>query len=456
MAPENVEEAMGRAGGPVPLLRNSPAAPHTFPVAPEHSNWRSEQHAWRETVALLDQSHHMTDLFLDGPEALRLLSELGVNSFRSFPVDKAKQFVGVNHDGYVIGDAILFHLAEDSFDLVGHPMIIDWVQYNLETGDYDATARRDGNSIVRPGPPELFRYELQGPDAGALVERLTGEALPDVRFFNMTTFRIAGLDVRALRHGMAGQPGFELFGPWEHGEQVLDAILVAGADLGLVRVGAKGYSTANLESGWVPAPLPAIWGEEMRAYREWLPAPSAGSLGGSFASGDIADYYLTPYELGYGRHVAFDHDFVGRAALERQAERPARTKVTLVWDDDDITRAFGTLFGPGDKAKYIDLPKARYALYQADTVLVGDTVVGMSLDCGYLANEEAFVSLASIDVAHAEVGTEVTVLWGEEPNTTKPQVEPHVQVPVRARVAPAPFVDFARTGYRADRDSRAV
>ena len=68
----------------------------------------------------------------------------------------------------------------------------------------------------------------------------------------MTEFVIAGHRVRALRHGMAGQPGFELFGPWADGDDVLRAILTAGEEFGLVRAGAKAYSTANLESGWIP------------------------------------------------------------------------------------------------------------------------------------------------------------------------------------------------------------
>ena len=74
--------------------------------------------------------------------------------------------------------------------------------------------------------------------------------------------------------------------------------------------------------------------------------------------------------------------------------------------------------------------------------------VGVSHDCGYIYNEKAFVSLASIDTQEAPVGSEVTVVWGESPNSSKPAVEPHVQVEIRATVAPCPFVSFARSSYR--------
>jgi vanillate/3-O-methylgallate O-demethylase len=447
---ESLAAALARVGSPVELLRNLAFPPSTFPVTPEFTNWRSEQRSWLEACALLDQSHHMTDLFVTGPGALRLFSDLGVNTFANFAPGRAKQFVAVNPDGHLIGDAILLHLDQDAFDLVGHPMVIDWVTFHLEHGDYDATAERDDNSAVRrSGPPRLYRYELQGPTAPALVEEVTGAPPPEVRFFHTTAFTIAGRRVRGLRHGMAGQPGFELFGPWEDGEAVLAALLEAGAQHGLVRVGAKAYSTANLGSGWVPAPLPALFSEDalMAAYREWLPLARVGSLGGSLDSADVRDYYLTPWDIGYGRSVRFDHDFVGRDALERLArEEPPRTKVTLVWDAEDVTAAAGSLYRPGPGAKYIDLPKARYATHHEDAVVVDGRPVGVSLDCGYLANEREMVSLATVDTARSRPGTAVTVIWGESPPSAKPAVEEHVQVPIRAVVAPCPY--DAREDYR--------
>jgi len=448
MGSESLEKAIARAGSPVDLLRNSAARPHTFPVAPEFTNWRSEQEAWRTSCALLDQSHHMTDLFLSGPGALRLLSDFGVNTFANFTPGKAKQYVAANSEGHLIGDAILFHLEDELFDVVGHPTVINWLQYNAASRD-DVTVQRDENSAVRPsGLPKLYRYELQGPTAGPLVAKLTGAPLPDVKFFNMTEFTIAGRRVRALRHGMAGQPGFELFGPWAEGEDVLGAILAVGGEFGLVRAGAKAYSTSNLESGWIPTAVPAIFGPEMTGYREWLDAEDLGSLGGSMNSADITDYYVTPYDVGYGRTVKFDHDFLGRDALARMADQPHRVKVTLVWNPDDVAAAVRSLLEPGTPAKYIELPKARYAFFHVDKVLRDGALAGLSLDLGYLANEHAFVSLATVDRAVAEPGAEVKVLWGEEPNSAKPSVERHRQIEVRATVAPAPFVQQVRDSYR--------
>ena len=94
-------------------------------------------------------------------------------------------------------------------------------------------------------------------------------------------------------------------------------------------------------------------------------------------SADITDYYVTPYDIGYGRTVKFDHDFLGREALERMRGRGThRTKVTLVWNPDDLALAVRSLCEPGTPAKYIEMPKARYAFFQVDKVLRTGATVG--------------------------------------------------------------------------------
>ena len=455
MSFRNLEEILQAAKSPVDLLRNSQIGPYAFPVVRyEFTNWRDEQRSWRETCALFDQSHHMTDLYVEGPDALKVFSDLGVNSFKNFRVNQAKQFVACNSDGYVIGDAILFYLGENRFNLVGRPPAENWVQYHVETGRYNAKATRDERSAANQGRRLTYRYQIQGPNALRAMEKATGKPTPDIRFFNMDVLKVGGRDVRALRHGMVGQPGWELFGPWEDGEAVRDAILAAGQEFGIRQVGARTYPTTCLESGWIPSPMPAIYtGDDMKPYREWLKPASyeaMASLGGSFYSENIADYYLTPFDLGYGSFVKFDHDFFGRVALEKIAANPRRKKVTLVWNGDDVEHAWGSLVhGHGDPTKFIDVPLANYSTLPYDKVLKDGKVVGLSTYTGYTYNERAMISLAVIDAEHSEPGDHVTLVWGEEGRgSTKPTVERHLQREIRAMVAPAPYAEVARVAYR--------
>jgi vanillate/3-O-methylgallate O-demethylase len=462
MSDRSLEDRLQEAGGAVQMARNSQIGPYVYPAVPsEFSNWRDEQVSWRETCALFDQSHHMTDLTLEGPDVIRLLSDLGVNTFANFQVHKAKQFVACNHDGFVIGDGILFFLDESRVRLVGRPSAHNWVQYHAETGDYDVAIDRDERTAVNPrGRRELYRYQVQGPTALQVLEKATGAALPDIKFFNMGELTIAGHAVRALHHGMSGAPGLELFGPWEEGPEVKAAIVQAGKDLGLRQVGSRVYATNTLESGWIPCPLPAVFtGEQMKAYRQWLPAhgyEATGSLGGSLYSDDISDYYLTPHDLGYGQFVKFDHDFIGRTALEKIVEDPRRRKVTLAWNGDDVARAMASMFQGGDPVKYIDLPLSNYSTWPYDKVLGEDGPVGISTFSGYSFNERSMLSLAILDV-EVEIGTEVILVWGEEGGgSAKPVVERHVQAEIRAVVSPCPYSEVARTSYAEGWRTRAT
>src|SRR5437588_338167 len=178
MTYRNLEEALRSVGNAVEMLRNSQIGPYAFPVVrAEFTNWRDEQRSWRETCALFDQSHHMTDLYVEGPDALKVFSDLGVNSFKNFKVNQAKQFVALNPQGFVIGDAILFYLDENRFNLVGRPPAANWVQYHVETGGYKAaykaTAERDERSAMNQGRRKTYRFQVQGPHALRVMEKVT-------------------------------------------------------------------------------------------------------------------------------------------------------------------------------------------------------------------------------------------------------------------------------------------
>jgi len=309
----------------------------------------------------------------------------------------------------------------------------------------------DERTAVNPtGGRKLYRYQVQGPTALDVLRKATGAPLPEIKFFNMGELTVAGRTVRALHHGMSGAPGMELFGPWAEREDVRAAIVEAGEDFGLRQVGSRVYATNTLESGWIPCPLPAVFtGDDLKSYREWLPAngyEGTGSLGGSYYADDISDYYLTPWDLGYGGFVRYDHDFVGRQALEAMSE-PSRRKVTLAWNGEDVERAMGTLFEKGDPAKYIDIPLSNYSTWPNDRVMAGDHMVGVSTFSGYSFNERSYLSLAIVDNDVA-VGNEVTLVWGEEGGgSAKPVVERHRQLEIRAIVSPCPYSEVARTSY---------
>ena len=463
---ENLEQILQGTSDIVGTLRNNKIGAYVYPVvAPEFGNWRDEQWAWQHGAVLFDQSHHMFDLYIKGPDALKLLSDTMINSPKGWTVNKAKQYVPTTPYGHVIGDGIIFYLAENEFVYVGRAPAANWLRYHGETGGYDVEIINDPRSPSRPmGKPVnriSWRFQIQGPRAWDVIEKLNGEPLDKLKFFNMSTMKIGDKTIRTLRHGMAGSPGLEIWGPYEEQEYVREQILKAGEEFGLIPVGSRAYPSNTLESGWIPSPLPAIYtGDKLADYRKWLGADSyeaTGSIGGSFVGEKIDDYYLNPWELGYGPFVKFDHDFHGADALKEIDPATQRKKVTLEWNADDMKKIVGSMFDPeGEQYKFFDLPLANYANSNYDKVVDADgRTIGLSMFTGYSFNEKKALSLGTID-HEVPLGTEIGVVWGEENGgTQKTTVERHKQITVRAIVSPVPYSQMSRetyaTGWRTSR-----
>ncbi|WP_336023877.1 hypothetical protein [Halobellus salinisoli] len=418
-------------------------------VAREYTNWMDELRAVRETCVLADLSHHQMDQIIEGPDAFELLKRLSTNSFDGFDVGKAKQAIMSNPDGKFIGDGVLQRIGDEEFVMSGKVPAAHWVAYNLEAGGYDAEQTIYPKSSKSENGPHFFTYQVQGPNALDVMREVTDDTLTDIPFFNFKTINIAGEEIRALRHGMAGEIGFELQGPYEIGDLIKDVLLEAGQEYGIKRLGTRAYEPLSVKLGWVTTHVPAIYtGEEMREYREWLDADTyegTYSIAGSYLSDDITDYYLSPIDLGYDHMINFDHDFVGREALEAEAEDPDRTRVTLVWDDEDAAGIFASLFQDEELPhKLFDLPRDRWGGHH-DKVLDGEDVIGFSKSFAYSYSNREMISICSIDKEYSDPGTEVSFIWGEKDGQSpNPTVEAHSQTEISATVAPSPYLNDSR------------
>ena len=447
----SLEARLNESGNIVDMLRNSASGRFHFPYPDQHTTWQEEQAAWTKTAVLFDQSHHMTDVYLKGPDVLRLLTGTGTNSFENFGRNRAKHFVACNYDGQIIGTAVLFGLERDEVSLVGPAAAANWVQYQAELGGYDVEITRDERTADRRGEPRLtFRYEIEGPHAWEIVEKAHDNPIARVPFFRMFDTTLDGHPVRALSHTMVGVPGsssmgLELQGAIEDEEACLAALLRAGEGYGLVRGGALAYYSGALESGYMAQPTPAVYtGTRMKPYREWLAGDAYEariSIGGSFRSESIEDYYVTPWDFAYEHLVKFDHDFIGREALQERALAPPLKKVWLRWNNDDVARLYASsLFGNGQRAKYLEAPLARYARVMCDSVQRDGRHIGVANIAGYTVNVGSWLSVAMVDPEQAVDGAEVEVVWGEENGgTRKATVEHHEQSRVRATISTRPL-----------------
>lgn len=407
----------------------------------EFTNWRDEQQSWSDSVGLFDQTHHMSEVFIEGPDALSFIERFGINSMKNFTTERPKQYVVVSPSGHMIGDGILHRLDEDKFEYVATPAVINWLLYQGETAGYDVKVTPDYASFIdTTGERVNWRFQLVGPYSEELFAAVIDQPLPDLKFFRTAKVTIRGCEVLAHRHSMTTK-GFEFSGPFKDEDTVRDAILEVGEKYGVTQVGTETYFSATAGSGWLALPTPAIYTDpSLKEYREWLPAegPEAGiALAGSFVSDNIEDYYTTPYDVGYGHLVNFDHDFVGREALENLPDEKKRVKVPLIWNTEDIQRINASEHGVGPRYKSIQLPAANYgALHHDEVWSRKGEFAGVSTFANYYNPAGEIQSIAILDPKFSEPGTEVAITWGE-PNggSRKPNVERHVQTTIRATVA---------------------
>lgn len=395
---------------------------------PEYTDWLDESMSWKKTCYIGDWSF-MWERKYTGKDVLEFFSKYTVNSFEKFAIGQAKHAIHTNVDGKVIHEGILSRIGEDEYVLFGRGSFLM---------DYYLT--KESTLDVHSEVLDLFVLQVSGPTALQTAERATGQSLKDVKFMHSVPARVGNSDVRVLRQGMAGNIGFEFQGPREQIQEVRNEILAAGEKFGIRELGGRAVFINHLEACFptiITDYLPAIFGDDMSEYREQFlanlpPASRTFNITGSFASDDFADYYRSPIELGWSRTVNFNHNFVGRAALEREKENPSRVIRTLVWNAEDVQDVHNSYFGKGEPYRFMDMPRDQRGFAWNDRVIRGSQTVGIATSRGYSYHFREMLSLAVMDVGHSEIGTEVEVVWGE-PGTR--------QKLVRAHVAPAPYAD---------------
>ena len=411
----------------VQKMRSTP--PGYFTVRwglPEYTDWLDESMSWKETCYIGDWSFLWERRF-KGPDVLKLFSDISVNSFAKFDIGKSKHVIHTNKNGKVIHEGILSRLDQDEFMLFGRGCF--WADYKLRHGKYDATSKAD----------DWFNLQVQGPNAIHVVEKACGKSLRDVKFMHSGRIKIRGHEVLALRQGMAGEIGFELQGPVVHTKEVYDAIMEAGRDFGIRRLGGRAVFINHLEACFptiITDYCPAMFDDDMQEYLAEFQAAMPGfavtfNIAGSFEGKEISDWYRSPVELGWGKNVKFDHEFIGRQALEPEVAKPRRLMRTLIWNSDDVADVYTSLFRKDQQPfDYMEMPRDQRGFMYADKVMKNGKVVGVSTSRGYSYYFRQMLSLCPIDVEFSETGTQVAVIWGEPG---------HPQKEIRAIVAPAPY-----------------
>lgn len=406
-------------------FRNAPGEYHIGWGAPEYTGWRDEQMSWKNSCYIGDWTF-LWNLLIEGPEALMLLTDISVNRFAGFEIGQAKHVIQCSEEGKVIAEGILLRLEQERFALQSTPAF--YTAYMLDRGNYRARAWQE----------DWFKYQVQGPDSIHVVEKAARERLRDIGFMRFRSARIKGREIRVLRQGMSGEIGYELQGPREYGREIYEAVLEAGKEYGIRQLGRRTVMINHLEACYPTASwhyLGAAVGKGLPGYGKYISKNFDISwirtkLGGSFQGRNIREYFRSPVEMGWTKNISFDHDFIGRKALEAEVANPVRTIVTLEFNSDDVIDIYSSLFREGDPYDFMDIPVQEKWVLWADEVLKEGRHVGVSTVPGYSDYFRKVLSLGYLEVPFSKPGTEVVIVWGT-PGTSQKQI--------RATVAPAPY-----------------
>ncbi len=404
----------------------------------EYTGLADETSAYKTTawIGTVLQSSPVVDVV--GPDACAFLQSICVNDFTKLKYTGMRHAVICNERGQLLTDGVCIRIAEDRYRTYWLNPPIEYLasisNLDVHTEDMSGT--------------EYF-IQIDGEKSLEILEDAFQADLHDIKFAKHRLQEVDGRQVRVLRLGMSGNLAYEIHGPMEDFAYIYNKVWASGQKFGARRQGQHGYSLFNhTEAGFANINLhyPLPWLESGEGLAQWCYANPAkctynlarkltGSLGD-----DLESRFVTPYDVGLGYLVKFNHEFTGRAALEEIAQNPPRTIATLEWNAEDVGHVFATRLTPGaDPADDISQPlecdyvgncSTHTMEYRADKVFAGDEQVGIATGRCISYGYNAMISLAWLAPEYAEPGTELTVLWGT-PGTH--------QMPVRVKVATTPY-----------------
>lgn len=315
-----------------------------------------EYHACREKCIVLDLTP-LRKFEITGPDSEALCQYVFTRNMKTLPVGGVVYTAMCYPHGGMIDDGTVFRLGKDNFRWIGGSDYGgEWIREQAEALGLKV--------LVRSSTDMQHNIAVQGPESRDLLKKLIWTAPHHPRFEDLGWFRFtparmgdhAGVPVVVSRTGYTGELGYEIFCHPKHAGAVFDAVWEAGQDHGIRPMGLEALDMVRIEAGLI------------------------------FAGYDFSDQ-TDPFEAGIGFTVPLKSkpdDFIGREALIRRKETPARKLVGLEIDGNvDVDHGDGVFIGRAQ---------------------IGE--VTSSMRSPLLGKN---IALARVDVSHHAIGTAVEI-----------------------------------------------
>jgi aminomethyltransferase len=286
--------------------------PVQYPAGTMTEHLRTRTHA-----GLFDVSH-MGEIDVRGADAIPFVNRLASNDATKLIDGQAHYSALTTPEGTVIDDLLVYRFAEDHLLLVVNAGTTD------KDGDWIKSHHQGENVDLQNVSSEYCQIALQGPDAIAILQKLTDVPLAEIKYYHFREGEVDGVKSIVSRTGYTGEDGFEVYAAPDKAEQLWQKMLDAGnygSDEGVLPCGLAARNTLRLESGM------CLYGHEINEDTTLLEA----NLG-----------WITKLNKG---------EFIGREALAKQKEAGIKRKlVGFEVTDRGIARDDQDLFINGERA----------------------------------------------------------------------------------------------------------
>ena len=253
-----------------------------------------EEHMATRTRSGLFDVSHMGEIWVEGHDAIEFVNRLTTNDVTKLVDGQAHYSALTNEKGGVVDDLLVYRFYEDKLLLVVNAGTTekDW--------DWITSHKKDEAITLTNASADYCQIAIQGPEAVAILQKLTDTKLQEVKYYHFTTGRVDGVEAILSRTGYTGEDGFEVYADAEAAEQLWNKMLETGnygSEGGILPCGLAARNTLRLESGM------SLYGHEL---------------------GDD----ISPLEAGLGWITKLQKgDFIGRDAIAKLKEDGIQRKI---------------------------------------------------------------------------------------------------------------------------------
>jgi len=366
-----------------------------YAVSVYETHHEHEYNAIRNSAALID----VTPLFkyrVTGRDATKFVNRVIARDIHKVAVGQVIYCCWCDAQGKVVDDGTISRLAENAYRWTAADPSLRWFRQNALGLDV----------AIEDISEELAALALQGPTSGKLLMQAAEADIANLKYFRVTSGKIAGVPVDISRTGYTGDLGYEIWIPWNDAVRVWDALMAEGRRFDVRPAGMLALDLARIEAGLLL--IEVDYTSSKRAL--------------------IESQKYSPYEIGLGRMVHLEKEhFIGRPALLEEHRRgPQRQLAGLEIDWTEVEKRYEE----AGLAPQVPSTASRLAV----PVYRGGRQVGKATSTTWSPTLKKMIALASLASEHARTGTQLEIELTVEA----------VRHTVSATVVPLPFFNPPR------------